>query len=54
MIIVIDKYIVTDALIDLIFDSVEPPLDTSTPLTKKYHFNRFYGDTYKKVQLSTA
>jgi hypothetical protein len=53
---------VTNTSIDLIFDPVEPPLDTSTPRTcristtlrKKCHFNRFYGDTYLKARFSTV
>jgi uncharacterized membrane protein required for colicin V production len=41
---------------DLTFDSLEPPMDTSTPRTgstyfysaqKKSHFNRFYRDTQR-------
>jgi hypothetical protein len=46
---------VTNASNDLTFDSVEPPVDTSTPRSistpltkKKSHFNRFYEDTQRR------
>jgi hypothetical protein len=35
-------------MLQMTFDSVELPLDSSTPLRKKWHFNHLYEDTQRR------
>jgi hypothetical protein len=42
---------VTNTSNDIIFDSIDPPMDLTVLLLrseKKRHFNRFYGDTQRR------